>query len=198
MKKILPSESPAHKLLRRGGGFMRSLGEAEKAKKFRYVVNVLVERVPESSDSEEIALFFRALRTLESNYSAVSKTHAVMRCFFTHLRAYFSRNGRAQLQCILRWLLIFPKSIFLLRRLMNLSRFASSPGEIFISAGQMLPLEKLSRSKQLQLCRELLQKGREVEAAAVAKAILRLAPDSVEARHLLWSALLQSGESGKN
>jgi hypothetical protein len=65
--------------------------------------------------------------------------------------------------------------------------------ELYLAAAQFIAPEKLPREERRKICRKLIGARLGARAAAVAKSILREHPNDAEARHLLWSALLQSG-----
>jgi hypothetical protein len=170
---------------------MRTLEEAERAGKFRYVVNVLSQRLLDGIGEEEIALFFRARAALagEGHRPKISFFLSLLLRYLGHL---LRPNPLGRVRCAVDWLCAAPSSTAPLRLLFRLSAGLPALGTLRIAAGLALPPEALGREERLELCRRCLRLGRCRGAEELAQSVLRDRPDDGEARHLLWSALLQS------
>ncbi|MDR0679091.1 MAG: hypothetical protein LBF24_02475 [Puniceicoccales bacterium] len=174
---------------------MRTLEEAARARKWRYVLFVLSERLFESSDEENLRLFREAVVALRQAPRGrhVRRALGILWRYALHL---FRRNGAGRGRCAIEWLCLFPKSSLALRQLMQMTRNSSEFQPLFLTVALLLPLKKIRKNERMEFCRKLLLAGKGEEAAGLARRILELQPASAEARHLLWSALLQKTEGG--
>jgi hypothetical protein len=148
-------------------------------------------------DAGEVELFFLALRSMQVQKLHFLKKVVLLRQCLSYVYALLSRNYCKQLSCILQIMLFIPRSAFFIRRLMFLSRFTTLSGTFYVAAAQMVPVQKLTHKEKLRLCMELMRQKRGIEAASVAKEILKSRPDDAEARHMLWAALLLQSEIEK-
>jgi hypothetical protein len=179
---------------------MRTLEEAERSGKFRYIINVLSRDLLDSKDLGEVECFFRALmalRTERAKFRFFRTTSLLMR----YLGHWLRRNWRGRCRCVIDWLCLYPSSAIALRLLLRLCRDRVEGETLYFAVAQRLSPEGLRLSEQLHLCRQWIRVERGTEAAVVARAVLQRHPDDAEARHLLWSALLLrdgEGHSLKN
>jgi hypothetical protein len=176
---------------------VRTLGDAAAAGKWRYVLNVVTHRLAIDDPCEEDVKYFSAAIGALRGWKAKPKLAEQMQILRSYAVGVMRRDLALRRRCAMDWLCLFPDSTVALRALADLSRKSTGFEQLFLAAMQLLPIEKISRDGRIQLCRTLLANGRGDEAAAIARKILELQPESAEARHLLWSALLQSGENGK-
>jgi hypothetical protein len=181
-----------------GGAYayaVRTLREAAKARKWRYVLCVLAKRLFEDPSGEELELFREAVLALRQTDGGRHLRQALEilvrygRCLLRRDRAGLGRRA-------IEWLRLYPRSAVALRHLMLLTRKSPHSQPLFLSAALLLPIKKIRRGERTELCRKFLLAGRGEEAAEMARHILELQPDSAEARHLLWSALLQKTKKG--
>jgi hypothetical protein len=173
---------------------VRTLEEAASAGKWHYVLYVAAHALVDSPSEENIRHFMAAIGELRGSRQsgAVRLAAALLVRYFT---AAICRNRTGKLRCIVAWLCLFPGSHRALRSLAMLAKKTPGMDQVFLASMQLIPLEKIRRDERTKLCRTLLANGNGAEAAAVAQKILELNPESAEARHLLWSALLQSGKT---
>jgi hypothetical protein len=177
---------------------MRTLEEAERLGKFRYVTNVLARDLLDLRNPAEVERFFRALTALRSERtgSHFFRAAALLLRYFGH---WLGRNWRGRCRCTIDWLCLYPASTFALRLLLRLCRGRADGETLYFAVAKRLSPEGLRLGEQLHLCRQWMRVERGAEAAAVARSVLRRYPDDGEARHLLWSALLlRDGRSVKN
>jgi hypothetical protein len=175
---------------------MRTLGDAERAGKFRYIVATLAPGLLENGNEVEVELFFRSLGRIGGEQLA-GRWGAAVAIFCQCLRCALRRRRRGLANGLLRGLCLFPSSTFLLRCLLKLC-WEEERWQIHrFAIARALGYERLSDAKKRQLCRALLRARRPGDGAELAKLLLRARPDDAEARHLLWSALLQmDGRNG--
>jgi hypothetical protein len=173
---------------------MRTLEEAASAGKWRYVLYVAAHALAENPSEENIRHFSAAIGALrESRQIGTARQAASI--LVRYVSALVRRDRMGKLRCAIGWLCLFPGSSMALRALATAAKRIPGMEAIFLAAMQLIPLEKIKRDERTQLCRALLVSGNGNEAATVAQKILELNPESAEARHLLWSALLQSGKN---
>ena len=175
---------------------MRTLEEVASAGKWRYVLYVVAHAIANDPTEERIRYFSSAIDALRGSKKN-GTAQLASSLLFRYAVATIRRDRTDKLRCIISWLCLFPGSAAALRALASLARKTPGMESIFLASMQLLPLEKIRKDDRTQLCRALLTNGKGFEAAAVAKKILQLNPESAEARHLLWSALLQTGKDGE-
>jgi hypothetical protein len=166
---------------------MVPLEEAERRGKFRYIIYALAPDLWENDRQEEVELFFRALAAQRMG----KKYAGIPGLLGRHLLACLARNPLAVGRCWIQWLCLFPSSRFLVRRLFHFCKKNPLWQIHRFAIGKYLGYGVLALSDRRQLCRDLLQSGRDRDAIEAAKSWLGERPQDGEARQLLWTALLR-------
>ncbi|MDR2030292.1 MAG: hypothetical protein LBP65_02400 [Puniceicoccales bacterium] len=170
---------------------VRGLLDALARGKCRYVANVLAGNLSANPARERVELFFQAIHSSEFSPAAWPLRCAVV---LRLLGRWLRRDRSGSVRLVLHWLCLSPRSRLALRILLRLCRGVDVWNHLYCAAARALGHARLAPAEQLHLCRLLLQERLSEDAAMLARLLLERRPGDGEARHLLWSALMQMGQ----